>query len=201
MILRTFMLILLTHCAVDLFAQKDWELIRNREGIKVYRKDTDSSAYKSIMVEAVFDGSWEKLVRILKDINHHPDWVYKSVNSRLLKSANAYDITYYTVTQMPWPIEDRDVVINMKFKEDNVGKLHRIVTNSDPDELPKKAGLVRVPYFKAVWQVRALDKNRIAINYVVSVNPGGELPAWLVNAFAVKGPFETFRKLEQLLKE
>lgn len=201
MTLKAIILAILTFWAVDLCAQKDWELIRNRDGIKIFRKDSDSSSYKSIMVEAVFEGSWEKLVRILKDINHHPDWVYKSINSRLLKSPNAFDITYYTVTEMPWPIEDRDVVINMKFKEDNNTKIHRIVTSSDPSELPKKAGLVRVPYFKAVWQVKPVDKNKLSINYVVSVNPGGGLPAWLVNAFAIKGPYETFRKLEGLLKE
>jgi hypothetical protein len=167
----------------------------------VFRKDSDSSAFKSIMVEGVFEGTWEKLVSILKDINHHSQWVYKSTNAHVVKLYNDSDITYYTVTEVPWPFENRDVVINMKFNEDNSGKVHHIVTNSNPDELPKKTGLVRVPYFSAVWQVKILDKNRMFINYIVSLNPGGSLPAWLVNTFAVKGPFETFRKLGDMLKK
>jgi len=33
------------------------------------------------------------------------------------------------------------------------------------------------------------------------VDPSGSIPAWIVNAFAVKGPFETFSKLGDFLKQ
>lgn len=181
-------------------AQSAWEQIKDKDGIKVSRKNSDSSAFKSIKVEGFFEGTWDKLVYILKDTKHHSQWVYKSSNVRFVSSTDPNDFTYYTVTEVPWPFENRDLIINMKFNEDHTGKVHRIVTNAQPADIPVKPGMVRVPYFKAVWLVKILDKNKMFISYTVSLNPGGSLPPWLVNTFAVKGPFETFRNLADLLK-
>ncbi|MEO6916135.1 MAG: START domain-containing protein [Chitinophagaceae bacterium] len=201
MLLRIFSIAIFMYTSLELQAQKDWELIKNKDGIKVSRKDSDSSAFKSIKVEGTFHGTWEKLVYILKDVKHHSDWVYKSSNVRFISSLDESDFTYYTVTEVPWPFENRDLIINMKFTEDNTGKIHRIVTKAQPAEIPVKAGIIRVPYFKAVWLVKMLDKNKMSITYTVSLNPGGSLPPWLMNTFAVKGPFETFRNLRELLKD
>jgi hypothetical protein len=40
----------------------------------------------------------------------------------------------------------------------------------------------------------------INIVYTFDADPGGSLPAWLVNMFADKGPYESFKKLSVLLK-
>jgi hypothetical protein len=40
----------------------------------------------------------------------------------------------------------------------------------------------------------------IHIVYTFEADPGGSIPAWMVNSFADKGPFESFKKLGQLLK-
>ena len=40
----------------------------------------------------------------------------------------------------------------------------------------------------------------ISIVYIFEVEPGGSLPAWVVNMFADKGPYETFKKLSDMLK-
>jgi hypothetical protein len=37
--------------------------------------------------------------------------------------------------------------------------------------------------------------------YTFETDPGGNVPAWLVNSFADKGPFESFKKLGELLKK
>jgi hypothetical protein len=39
------------------------------------------------------------------------------------------------------------------------------------------------------------------IVYTFEADPGGSLPAWLVNSFADKGPYESFRKLSDILKK
>jgi len=41
----------------------------------------------------------------------------------------------------------------------------------------------------------------ISIVYTFEADPGGNLPAWLVNSFADKGPYESFKKLAELLKK
>jgi hypothetical protein len=36
--------------------------------------------------------------------------------------------------------------------------------------------------------------------YIFEIDPGGSTPAWLVNMFADKGPYETFKQLGEALK-
>jgi hypothetical protein len=40
----------------------------------------------------------------------------------------------------------------------------------------------------------------ISIVYTFEVDPGGSLPAWLVNSFADKAPYESFKKLSEKLR-
>jgi hypothetical protein len=40
----------------------------------------------------------------------------------------------------------------------------------------------------------------ISIVYIFDAEPGGSLPAWVVNMFTDKGPYESFKKLSELLK-
>jgi hypothetical protein len=37
------------------------------------------------------------------------------------------------------------------------------------------------------------------IEYFGQADPGGSVPGWVANPFTTKGPFETFRKLRQLI--
>jgi hypothetical protein len=52
---------------------------------------------------------------------------------------------------------------------------------------------------KANWVVTPIGDNKLAIEYVAMADPGGSIPAWITNSFSTKGPFETFRKLKDVL--
>ena len=58
---------------------------------------------------------------------------------------------------------------------------------------------IRVPYSLASWKVTALGEKKVLVDYTFSVNPGGSVPAWLVNATLTMGPFTSFVKLRQFL--
>ena len=62
-----------------------------------------------------------------------------------------------------------------------------------------KKGVVRILNSVGKWTLTPLGNNQVAVNYFLSVDPGGTLPPWIINAFSVKGPFETFRQLKKYL--
>jgi len=49
------------------------------------------------------------------------------------------------------------------------------------------------------WYVTMPTTKTISIVYTFEADPGGNLPAWLVNSFADKAPYESFKKLSQRL--
>jgi hypothetical protein len=117
----------------------------------------------------------------------------------LIKRISKNELLYYTETELPWPMSNRYAAIRMKIF-DSPSNIHRIVSVNEPAAIPIKPGLVRLAYYKASWEVKSLEKNKIAITYLLDINPGGGLAPWVVNTFITTGPYETFANLSELLK-
>ncbi|HEX3385921.1 MAG TPA: START domain-containing protein, partial [Mucilaginibacter sp.] len=108
-------------------------------------------------------------------------------------------LIYYSEISMPWPLSNRDLVIQLSFKRDTVDHTLHIQAKSIPGVLPPKPNLIRVPFSLAEWDVKVLPNKLLDIQYTLSADPGGALPAWLVNLAASVGPYNSFQKLKALL--
>jgi hypothetical protein len=192
---------MLVLAGTEVCAQNQWDLSKNKNGIKVYTRKTDSSDFKSVKVDAVLTGTPAKLVDILMGIDKNIKWVYHTKTLRLIKRYNANELLYYAETSLPWPMKNRDQPIRITVFPDSLYKKVRITTVGEPDATPKTNGIVRVPYFLGIWDVTAINNSQIAIQYYLNVDPGGSIPAWISNMFAAKGPYETFVNLSNLLKK
>jgi hypothetical protein len=166
----------------------------------VYTSDADASRFKHIKVVGVFDGTPEKLTAIFSDVDKQKEWVYGTRRSYIIKKVSDNEILYYVETALPI-VSNRHIAIRMKINENKTNKIVRITTMGEPNAIPVNAGKVRVPRFTGDWEVRPAGKNNLSITYFLFVDPGGSLPSWIVNMFIGKGPYETFKKLGELLKK
>lgn len=182
------------------FAQEKWDLKKNENGIAVYARKLTTGKFKEIRVICEVKGTEAQLYKILQNVNHHKDWVYNTKVSYLIKRKSKDTLFYYSEVSLPWPITNRDLAIRLTFERDTMNKILKVQARSTDNILPEKSGLVRVPYSLGLWNVTALPNNRIKIDYTFSVNPGGALPAWLVNSMATAGPYNTFKSLKALIE-
>jgi hypothetical protein len=183
------------------FPQRDWTLVSNENWIQIYKSDMSGSNYKRIKVECTIDGSLDKLVRILNDVNNHRNWIYNTKQSYILKRISSNEYYYYTETTLPWPMQNRDAIVHIKFQRDAANQTLNIAAEGQPDYMPEISGKVRVPRSANTWQVTVPAPNKLHIVYIFEAEPGGHIPPWLVNTFVNKGPYESFRKLSELLKK
>jgi hypothetical protein len=198
---KNLFLVLFFALTLNASAQKDWELSKDNDDIKVYTRKTDSSNFKSVKVEAVFTGTSEKLAGILMGVDKNIKWVYKTKSLHLIKRFSANELLYYAETSLPWPMRNRDQAIRINLFPDSINHALKITTVGEPKAIPVTSGIVRVPYFLGVWQVKEISNEKISIEYYLNVDPGGSIPAWISNMFAAKGPYETFVNLSKLLKQ
>jgi hypothetical protein len=198
---RLRLIIVLSLVPAICFAQEKWTLKKNENGIAVYTRKLNSEKFKEIRVVCEFEASADKLIEVLQDVNHHKEWVYKTTESYLISRKNKDTLFYYSKISLPWPASNRDAVVQLSFAKDTVHKILRIAVRSIPNLLPEKPGLIRVPYSLGLYDVTTLPNNRIKIDYTLSINPGGSLPAWLVNYTATIGPYNTFKKLKELVEK
>ena len=197
----TIIFFLATITAIIAHSQYDWKFSKEKDGIKVYESETKNSNLKAIKVECTIEGTYDKLISLLNNVSRHKEWVYNNKISYVLKKNSDYDLYYYTETSLPWPMSNRDAIIHLTMKRDSLDRFLQITGTGLPKNIPEKSGKVRVPRTSVSWYVTKPTATTLKIIYTFDADPGGSLPSWLVNMFADKGPFESFKKLSKILKE
>ncbi len=182
-------------------AQYVWKPEKEKNGISVYLSDVKGSSFKAVKVECTFTGTYARLIAVLTNTSHFSEWIFRNKTSKLLKKNSAYDFLYYSETRMPWPLSNRDVIIHMRINTSNLPRSLSIQGNHEKNFLPEVPGRVRVSHYKASWIVTMPTTSSIQISYILEIDPGGSIPAWVANSYADKGPFETFSNLAEELKK
>jgi len=194
--------IILFICSILIgHGQYKWKLSKDKDGIKVFLADNPKSKFKSIKVECTLQGTFDKLIGVLTNVDHLKDWVYNTKTSYLIKKITPYDLYYYTETSIPWPMSNRDAVVHLRVTKDSLQRFVKISAISEPLFIPEREDKVRIPRSNVNWYVTMPTRNSMTIIYTFEADPGGNLPAWVVNSFADKGPYESFKKLSELLKK
>lgn len=199
---RGAILSMLFFCIINTaFTQYNWKLEKQKDGISIYLSDIKDRSFKAVRVECTFNGTYAKLISVLTNISRFSEWIYHNKASKLVKQYSAYDFVYYSETKMPFPISNRDLAIRLQIKTDSLPKFLSINGRNVVGMIPEIPGHVRVTHYKANWKVTMPTPKTIHISYIVEIDPGGSLPAWVANSFADKGPFETFSSLQKELKK
>lgn len=181
--------------------QYNWQLSKVKDGIRVYQSAVKYSNYKSIKVECTLEGNYDKLIAVLNNVSGQKEWVYNNKTAYIIKRINFHELYYYSETSLPWPMSNRDAVVHLTMDKDSLNRFLHITSVSVPDYLAEKGGKVRVVRSSVSWNVTMPTANTINIIYIFEADPGGSIPAWVANMFADKGPYESFKKLGELLKK
>jgi hypothetical protein len=177
-----------------------WHLVKDKDGVKVYTATAASGSLKYIKVDATLTGSIKKFISVFKDVPRQTSWVYKTKRSYIIRENADDDLLYYNETALPWPMSDRDVAIHMKFKQDTLHHVLFITSEGVPTAIPVHNNIVRVPLFQGNWTVHDIGYDKIQVRYFLNIDPGGSIPAWIINLFITKGPYETIMGLADQLK-
>ena len=189
---------MLLSCLSASMAQGKWDLKKDENGIQVYTRKAAKGNIKELRVVCELDATKAQLINTLQNISDYNSWVYSNKKSTILKMIDQQNIIYYTQSHLPWPIKDRDLVIQLSIQPS--GDVLNIQAKSLPDYLPKNNSYIRVPYSLAQWKVTQTPNNKLDVDYMFSIDPGGSIPSWIVNATLTIGPFNSFVKLKEILK-
>ena len=104
----------------------------------------------------------------------------------------------YSEIGMPWPFDNRDIVMHEQIVHNDNGasvimKLHMGLVH-------EKKGTIRMPVAEGGWYF-SKEGNKTGIRYEFLGDPGGSIPAWVVNMFIVEGPYSTLSNLKEQLEK
>jgi hypothetical protein len=195
--LRCAMLSVILLFSVD---QKEWELKKNEDNIKVYTRKVTTSDFKELKSSTVVKASFSSVINLLCDVENYTKWVYKCVTSKGMNRKDDTEVCSYQLFDAPWPLQDRDVVARMKVKQDPKTKVITVSSGLADGLVEEKEGIVRIKNFHTLYTLTSLGGGWIRIDYELGTEPGGTVPAWLANLVMVNGPFETQAMMNQLIQ-
>jgi hypothetical protein len=193
----TFILLL----SATVFAQTDWVLKANTNGIKVYTGSIANSKFKAIRVECTYNATPAQIVAVLLDVNTCTEWVYHTKSIKLLKQPAANEVYYYSEVSLPWPASNRDFTAHLTATQDAETKVVTVDGPAVNGLVPVNDGVVRVTESTGKWIITPIEGGKSKVEYTLHVNPAGALPAWLVNMFATEGPTKSFEGLRSQLQK
>jgi hypothetical protein len=187
LLLSTFFLPLLAEAQ----KKQDWKLKMDKDGIKVYARPLFDSDIKELKLECTVNATLSQLVAVLLDIKTSGEWVYSTKSVTLLKQVSPSELYYHSEVAVPWPVSNRDFIAHIIVTQDPHTRIVTVNAPTIPDYIPHKPNVVRVPRATGKWVIIPVTKKSVKIEYTLMVDPGGSIPAWLINMFATKGPYES----------
>lgn len=176
-----------------------WELKKDSDGIKIFTSSIANSDVKALRAELTTKGTPAQLAAILMNVGKQKDWVYSTESSSVVKYISSTELIYYSEKDMPWPVTNRDGVMRIKIDQDPTTHVMTVSVTTVNNMVAAKKDIIRVPSSTVSWVVTPTSSNSMKIVYEAQLDPGGSVPAWVVNMFTTKGPFETFKKLKGML--
>lgn len=196
---------IITHCAIVLLSvlalaspSFGWELVKDKEGIQIYTRDSRFENFKMFKGEVELDTSIDEAMAYLSQPALATDWLHDCSESRLLTLHSPDHYVVYQVTSAPWPVNDRDYVLDIKIERDHQKRSADIYVQAldDVKTVPRHKKRVRVTELFGRWQLQTISDKKIKLSYETEANPTGKIPAWLSNAFVIDQPFHTLQNLK-----
>ncbi|MDI1356335.1 MAG: START domain-containing protein [bacterium] len=168
-----------------------WQLKKAENGISVYSRDALNSKFKEVRSVFLVKTSLSSVVALLNDFDSYTQWVYRCGASSTVKHISEKEHLHYQSVIAPWPVDNRDFVVMVKQSQDPHTKVVTQKGTSVPEACAPVPHHVRIIQFTAQWTITPLNGGMVSVEYQLLVDPGGNIPAWLVNLAALEGPYDT----------
>lgn len=200
--MRVLLILLLLGSWIQLSGQeKGWKLHSEKDGVQVFTQAVDHSAFKAVKAVGVVETSLSRIAYVLMDVKTTKEWVYGTKVCTLLKQMTPGDLIYYSEVDLPWPASNRDFIIRITLTQDVKTKVITIVAENMPSYISEKNGIIRIQRSSGLWHITPIDASHVRVEYTLQVDPGGWIPAWLVNMVASTGPYQSFIGLRKQVKK
>lgn len=184
-----YILLIILFISVGSFAA-DWELKKNEDGIIVYTREIANSDFLEYKGIATVNASRRKVAEVILRISDYINWFPDCLDSKRLSYPDKNEVLVYYKIDSPWPVKDRDAVVHLYINDEPDKNKTTIDFKAEPNSLEKYPGVVRVPKSSGYWKLESIN-NQTKVTYQNHADPGGSVPAWVVNMFVVDAPFKT----------
>jgi len=175
----------------------DWKRASNEDGIQAYTRKVSGSKYLEYKIETQISTTIEGAINLITDTKKYKLIFPYLSKVELLKNntEDSYDVL--VVINTPFPARDRiGVYTNQINRSDNEATIQISQnTNLIPD-----SKYVKIKECYGSWNLKKINEDQIFVSHTFFADPGGTIPPFIINAFALKQPMKTFRIIRKTLE-
>jgi hypothetical protein len=163
-------------------AGEKWEFVGKKDDIVTYRREVAGSPVIAIRGEAIVEAPILHVASVLMDTTRLPQWMDRVAEARRLRVDNALHYVEYERVATPFPLSDRDFVVESWAEIDMEKKQLVLRAHSVADSAAPVTGLVRGELAGSTFSLAPLDHGqRTRLVAEVHADPGGAIPKMVVN--------------------
>jgi hypothetical protein len=177
-----------------------WRVVAEERGITVSVRDEPGRELPTFRGQGVIEGDVLTVLAVVLDVPAAMEWAEGATETRVVKEVDPRTTLIYTRTDTPWPVSDRDMYMQRKTEVVHAGEEFKLRIECMSGE-KLRDGVVRVTDCESSFTLRKVDATHTRIDYQVNLDPGGNLPKFLIKWASKKVPFDTLVNLEAYAKE
>ncbi len=181
-----------------------WELIKERDGIRVYARSIQGSDYQEIRAETVANVGINQLLGLMDDTAACPRWMHNCLAPALLAKPSLEQRYTYLINDMPWPYGDRALIVHSLIEMESgrvTIRLRQIDESALPPEartrLPRSGNLKQMHGFNGQWTFTP-GNDGSQIVYTLHIDLGGSPSGSLANRGIADTAFYTLANMREI---
>lgn len=182
-----------------IFAEDAWILRKKSDGIVVYTRPVAGTQFSQFRAITRIKTSLFSVLALWADPGTYTEWMFNCKAASLLKQETPRALYAYIVSTVPWPLLNRDNILFADTTQDENGKI-TIELSGKPDFIPKVKEMIRVLQSFGKVELSPLDTGEVEVVFEFYMNPGGVVPAPIVNLTLIDFPFFTLKKMREAVK-
>jgi hypothetical protein len=180
--------------SVDLSGQS-WVFVKEKEGIRLYTRKEANNSVKSFKGEVYIHAPMEKVYSLITNVKNFDWWDEDISEIKVLLYETDKVIQYYLIYDVPWPIADRDLVVDSHITIDPATGTISVEARSLLNVIPERPDLIRIKKYWQKWTLVPVEKDLVHLILEGSVDPAGSVPAWLSNMVITETPLKVIRSV------
>lgn len=186
-------LVILILIGFSSIGQENWKLKKDAKGIQIYTRSLTNSDFKEYKATTRIEVAMKYVLDELLDAPNYCEDCKAGV-SYYVSDYGENQHVFYARKDLPWPLQDRDIVTLLTVEHISEKKI-KLHIESLPEGIPKRGKSIRIKELMGFWLLEEMD-GITQITQQLHLNPEGNLPPAIVNSLLVKGPFKTFKELQ-----
>lgn len=197
---RYFIVVFLSHIISVSVTAQHWTFVKEKDGVKIYTRKDAGKSLKSYKGVTEIKAPAELVFALIENINN-TDWWDKNLNEiKVLVYEKNKSAKYYLVYDLPWPVTDRDLCVEVKVTFNPVTGVRMLAAGPLPGLVPENSEMIRIKEYRQTWTVTPAGKNLSHVVLEGFVDPAGSIPDWISNMIIVDSPIKAMGEIKLRLE-